>query len=232
MFIFILGLIFWFIFTSKFGLTFEFILELSISLIILILFILLLVLLTLLLFSCIDDGVLIFISLILLFWLLSIFILFEFSFSLTFTLLLILFLLYLYSISLAFFIWFGWISIFVILLGTFWFWLLSLFLVSKLIGSILLHAVLNFCSNLSFLAVLCSNSDANSFIILSFCSKRISFIKNLLILFPLLSDINDTLFSELNLLVFSLFTEFLTSDIVEASSINDGFESVFVLLLS
>ena len=98
-------------------------------------------------------------------------------------------------------------------------------------GSILLKAVLNFCSNLSFFAVLCSNSDANSFIILSFCSKWISFIMNLFILFPLLSDINDTLFSELNLL--SLFTEeevFLTSDMVETSSIIDLFVSLFNLI--
>ena len=54
---------------------------------------------------------------------------------------------------------------------------------------------------------------------------------NLFILFPLLSDINDTLFSELNLL--SLFTEeevFLTSDMVETSSIIDLFVSLFNLI--
>ena len=107
--------------------------------------------------------------------------------------------------------------------------LLSFLLESKLIGSILLQAFLNFCSNLSFLAVLCSNSDASSFIILSFCSKFISFIINLFILLPLLSEINDTLFSELNLL--SLFTEFFTSEIVDTSSIEVGFESIFILAL-
>ena len=46
---------------------------------------------------------------------------------------------------------------------------------------------------------------------------------------PLLSEINDTLFSELNLL--SLFTEFFTSEIVDTSSIEVGFESIFILAL-
>ena len=69
-------------------------------------------------------------------------------------------------IGLAFFISLEFDEIFVFILFSFF--------DNKFIGSILLQACLNFCSisflllaNLSFLAVLCSNSEANSFIILS-----------------------------------------------------------------
>ena len=53
---------------------------------------------------------------------------------------------------------------------------------------------------------------------------------NLLILLPLLSDINETLFSELNLLSLFKEEEFFTSDMVETSSIKEGFESLFNLI--
>ena len=89
------------------------------------------------------------------------------------------------------------------------------FFPNRFIGSILLHAVLNFDSisfwllaNLSFLAVLCSNSEANSFITLSLCSNCISLIKNLFILLLLLLfSINKDIFlSELmHKLLFLLF---------------------------
>ena len=57
-----------------------------------------------------------------------------------------------------------------------------------------------------------------------------SFIMNLLILLPLLSEINETLFSELNLLSLFKEEEFFTSDRVETSSIKEGFESLFKLI--